>query len=431
MAAASPSASASPAAREASAKPAILGGEPVRKAAFPDWPVVESNDEQGVEQAVKSAAWNRRTGDRVQTFEREWAGRIGAKHALATNGGTTALYAALAALEVGPGDEVIVPPYTFIATVNAVLLHHALPVFVDTDPQTHQIDAKKIEAAITPRTRAIVPVHIAGAPCDLDAVMAVANKHGIAVVEDACQAHLAEWRGRSVGLHGAIGCFSFQASKNLNCGEGGCLVTQDEGLLVAASAFHNNGGSLHGSNGDLRTGMGSNLRMTELQGALLLSQMERIEAQAKRRTANAALLDELLAHAPGVTPAKIYDGCTRNAYHLYMLRYEPEAFAGMSKKRFLDAIKAEGVPLSGGYSPLNKQDFLEKTFSSRPFKAIYSDKQMADWRARNHTPVNDELCERACWFSQTTLLAGKSDMEQIADAFRKVQRNAAAIVAAG
>ncbi len=416
------------AARGAASKPAILGGEPVRQEPFPEWPRIESNDERGLLATLRSREWYRRGGDRVSAFERQWAERLGVRHAVATNGGTTALYAALAALEIGPGDEVIVPPYTFIATVNAVLLHHALPVFVDSDPRTHQIDATKIEAALTPRTRAILPVHIAGAPCDLDAVLRIANRYDIAVVEDACQAHLAEWRGKPVGAHGDAGCFSFQASKNLNCGEGGCLTTNDERLAQAASAFHNNGAALHGSTEGARAGHGCNLRMTELQASLLLTQTERIEAQAKRRSANAARLDKLLAGVPGIEPAAVHQGCTRNAYHLYMLRYDPAAFAGMSKAKLQEAMQAEGAPLSGGYSPLNRADFLNQTFASRAFRSIYPDKRISEWRERNHTPANDRLCERAFWFGQTTLLANKRAMEQIAEAFRKVQRHAAAIV---
>ena len=414
------------AAKTSAEKPALLGGKPVRTESFPSWPMVERNDEKKLLEALHSRTWNARNGGLTRSFEAAWAKKTGAAHALATNGGTTALHAAMAALELGPKDEVIVPPYTFIATINAVLLHHALPVFVDTDFETHQIDASKIEAAITPNTRVILPVHIAGSPADLDAILAVGKKHNIAVVEDACQAHLGEWRGKKVGTLGAMGCFSFQASKNLNCGEGGCLVTNDEEMLVRASAFHNNGGSMHGSLGhggsNERMGTGSNLRMTEFQAAILHSQMERLDEQVERRSANAAYLDKVLADVPGVNPARLYEGTTHSAYHLYMLRYEPEAFAGMSKARFIEAIQAEGVPLSGGYHPLNHDSFLENTFATRPFKAIYSDKEMARWRMRNQTPVNDRLCREAFWFGQTTLLAEKKDMEQIAEAFGKVQR---------
>jgi dTDP-4-amino-4,6-dideoxygalactose transaminase len=227
-----------------------------------------------------------------------------------------------------------------------------------------------------------------------------------------------------------MGAFSFQASKNLNCGEGGCLVTSSDAHIASASAFQNNGSPVHDSGAASSVAHGCNLRMTELQASVLLSQMERIEAQARRRTENAAYLDKLLADVPGITPAAIHDGCTRNAYHLYMLRYDREAFAGMPKEKLQKAMQAEGIPLSGGYSPLNKTDFLEKTFASRPFRAIYSEKQIAEWRERNHTPVNDKLCGEAFWFGQTTLLAEKSGMEQIAEAFRKVQRHAADVAAA-
>ncbi|MBI1353875.1 MAG: aminotransferase class I/II-fold pyridoxal phosphate-dependent enzyme [Acidobacteria bacterium] len=413
------------AAKTGSDKPAVLGGKPVRTESFPSWPLVEKNDEKLLLETLRSRLWNRRNGRNTESFEKAWATKIGAGHAVATNGGTTALYAGLAALDIGPKDEVIVPPYTFIATVNAVLQHHALPVFVDTDFQTHQIDPSKIEAAITKNTRVILPVHIAGSAADMDAILAIGKKHGIPVLEDACQAHLGEWRGRKLGTLGAAGCFSFQASKNLNCGEGGCLVTNDRDLAVRASAFQNNGNPLHGDGKN--RGYGSNLRMTEFQASVLHAQMERLDEQAARRSANAAYLDGLLADVAGVTPARRYEGCTRSAYHLYMLRYEPEAFGGMSKARFMEAVKAEGIPLSGGYHPLNHDDFLEKAFQTRAFRAVYSSGEMAKWRERNVTPVNDRLCGEAFWFGQTTLLGERSDMEQIAEAFHKIHRFAGEI----
>ena len=391
-------------------QPAILGGKPLRTQPFPSWPVVERNDEKKLLETLRSKLWNRRGGSRTAGFEQSWAAKLGAGHAVATNGGTTALYAALAALDVGPKDEVIVPPYTFIATVNAVLQHHALPVFVDTDFETHQIDASKIEAAITKSTRVILPVHIAGSAADMDAILAIGKKHRIPVLEDACQAHLGEWRGRKLGTLGAVGCFSFQASKNLNCGEGGCLVTNDAELAVRASAFHNNGNPMHGDGKN--RGYGSNLRMTELQAALLESQMERLDEQAARRSANAAYLDELLAEVPGIAPARLHEGCTRSAYHLYMLRYEPAAFAGMAKARLIEAVKAEGIPLSGGYSPLNHDPFLDRAFQTRAFRAIYSPDELRAWGERNVSPVNDRLCGEAFWLGQTTLLSDRTAMER-------------------
>ena len=405
-------------------KPALLGGKPIRTERGRRWPIINKKDESGWLDVLRSKQWNRRGGTAVAEFERSWADKLGAKHAIATNGGSTALLAGLYALDIGPGDEVIVPPYTFIASVNSVLLRHALPVFVDTDRATLQIDASKIEAAITSRTRAIMPVQLGGSMADMDAVMAIAKKRGLAVIEDACQSHLAEWRGRKAGAVGDIGCFSFQASKNLNCGEGGAIVTNDDGLAERASAFHNNSNPLHVSPGGARQGIGSNLRMTEFQGALLMAQFERLEDQARQREQNAQYLTELLDSIPGVTPARMYDGCTRNAYHLYMFRYDAAEFAGLPRSRFLEAIKAEGIPASSGYRPLNRDKFIEDALNSRGFQAIYPEKRISQWRETNHCPENDRACAETVWLSQSQLLGERREMDQIAEAVRKIRAHA-------
>ena len=279
----------------------------------------------------------------------------------------------------------LVPPYTFIATVNVVLLQHALPVFVDTDRETFQIDAKKIEERITPRTRCILPVHMGGASAEMDLILELARKHKLSVVEDACQSHLAEWRDQPVSTVGDIGCFSFQASKNLNCGEGGALITNNDELIARAERFHTNGGSVGKADNPIphRTN-GCNLRMTEFQGALLAAQYDRVEEQAREREDNAGYLTSLFDEIDGISPARMHEGCTRNAYHLYMFRYDPQAFAGLPREGFVKALRAEGVHCSTGYRPLNKDKFLEHTFQSRAFRSIYSDKELSDWRERNH-----------------------------------------------
>lgn len=412
-------------------KPALLGGTPVRSEAFPGWPVVEKNDEEQWMEVLRSKQWYRRGGHYVDDFEKTWAEKLGAKRCVATNGGTGALWSALNALEVGPKDEVILPPYTFIATVNVVLLQHALPVFVDTDRATLQIDADKIAAAISPRTRAIMPVHMGGSVANMDRVLEVARKHNVAVIEDACQAHLAEWRGKKVGTLGDLGCFSFQASKNLNCGEGGALVTNNEEWAARAEAFHDNGNvpNLNPNNQD-RKMHGCNLRMTEFQGALLLSQMERLEKQAQTREQNAKYLSKMLAEIAGIQPARMYDGCTRNAYHIYMFRYDADAFEGLPRGLFLKALNAEGIPCSGGYRPLNKDPFLKNTFATRAFRAIYSEREIHEWEERNQAPENEKLCEEAVWMGQSRLLGPRSDMGQVAEAVRKIHRHAGALKAA-
>jgi dTDP-4-amino-4,6-dideoxygalactose transaminase len=402
-------------------KLAIAGGTPVRRQPFPSWPLIKDNDERAWTEVLRKGRWNRLNGNYAKQFEETWAATMGAKHCLATANGTSALLTALNVLEVGPGDEVIVPPYTFVATINVVLMQHALPVFVDSDRETFQIDARKIEAAITPRTRCLLPVHMAGAAADLDTILAVAKKRNLPVIEDACQAHLGEWRGKKLSTLGDLGCFSFQASKNLNSGEGGALLTNRPDLYSRAWSFHNNG------NGTPRMN-GCNLRMTEFQAALLLTQLSRVEEQSKIREQNAAYLTAMLKEIPGIAPAKMYEGCTRSAHHLYMFRYDPARFANAPRQKFLAAMKAEGIPCSAGYSPLNKEEFLTNTLNSRAFRAIYTAQQLAEYRERNNCPENDRLCEEGVWFTQTMLLGSRQDMEQIAEAIRKIQRQAAALV---
>jgi dTDP-4-amino-4,6-dideoxygalactose transaminase len=405
--------------------PALLGGAPVRTAPFPAWPVADASEEQALAEVIRSGQWFRVGGKQVDRFEAEYAKLTGSPHCLATANGTSSLIVSLQALGLGAGDEVIVPPYTFVATVNAVLLFHALPVFVDTDPETFQIDARKVEAAITERTRAIVPVHLGGSAADLDTILEVANRRGVPVIEDACQAHLSEWKGRKLGTWGKAGCFSFQASKNLNAGEGGAILTADASLLEACYTYHNNSRG-RGQRGVDFTyqGPGVNLRMTEFQAALLLAQMTRLEAQARRRDENAAYLTGLLRAIPGITPAKLHPSCTRNAYHIYMSRYDASAFAGLPRATFLKALRAEGIPVSPGYTPLNREPFLETTFAGRGYQRVFAKEQLAGWRARNHCPENDRLCGEAFWMGQTALLGTRADMDQIASAIRKVQAHA-------
>jgi dTDP-4-amino-4,6-dideoxygalactose transaminase len=414
-------------ARRAQRGASLAGGAPVRSTPFPSWPVADGHEEQALVSVIRSGRWNR--GENVAAFESKYAALTGAKACLATANGTSALITTLAALGVGAGDEVIVPPYTFVATVNAVLMMQALPVFVDSDRETFQIDARKVEAAVNDRTRVLLPVHLGGSSADLDALLEISRRRNLTLVEDACQAHLAEWRGRKVGTHGKAGCFSFQASKNLNSGEGGAILSDDEDLIETCYRFHNNSRGRRSTGDDFTyRSTGANLRMTEFQAALLNAQMARIEAQARTREANAAYLTTLLKQIPGISPARMYDGCTRNAYHLYMFRYDPSHFSGLPRAAFLKALAAEGVPAQAGYSPLNKEPFLETALASRAYRAIYSSQRLDRWREGNRCPENDRLCSEAVWLTQTMFLGPRRDMDDIAEAIRKVQTHAARLV---
>jgi dTDP-4-amino-4,6-dideoxygalactose transaminase len=387
------------------------------------WPIYDRTEEEALLAVLRSGHWGRTTGKRVGEFEQKYAALTGAAHCVATANGTSALIAALNAIEIGPGDEVLIPPYTFVATLNVVLLQHALPVFVDTDLESFQMDPAKLEAAATPATRAVVPVHIGGSPADLDAILPLAKAKGWKVVEDACQAHLGEWRGKKLGTLGDCGCFSFQASKNLNSGEGGALITSDEELYNRAWAFHGNGrGRKAQMAGFAYASNGANLRLTEFQAALLMAQMARLETQSRQREENAAYLTKMLKEIPGIAPAKLYAGATRSAWHLYMFRYDSRAFGGAPRAAFLKALQAEGVPASGGYSELNKEPFLDRLLQSRHYTRIYGEKRLREWKERNVCPRNDRLCREAVWFTQTQLLGPREEMERIAAAIRKIQK---------
>ncbi|QEC51322.1 dTDP-4-amino-4,6-dideoxygalactose transaminase [Anseongella ginsenosidimutans] len=407
-------------------KPALLGGPKAHPGEFPGWPVFDQTEEKALLDVLDSGTWGRLGGSVVAAFEKEYSKVFGVNHCLGVSSGTSALYTILGAMDLGPGDEVVIPVYTFIATYNVVVLNYALPIFADTDIESFQVDANKIEEAISPQTRAIMPVHIGGSPADLDTLLAIAGKRNIPLIEDACQAHLAEWKGKKVGSYGLAGAFSFQSSKNLNSAEGGAVTTNSEQFVQACYRFHNQGQG--GQTAAFNPGEGtraSNLRLTEFQGGLLLAQMTRTEEQARRRNENASYLTELLNEIPGIMPAKLYEGTTRSAWHLYMFRYDKEYFAGLSREKFIEALNAEGVPCSSGYGPMNRQDYVTGLAKNKHYLRIYGEKVMNQWLERSQCPQNDKLTtEQGVWFYQTMLLGKRTDMEQIADAIRKIREYA-------
>jgi len=409
--------------------PAVLGGSPVRTKPWPAWPIWNKDtDEKLVVDDLRSGIWSR--ASLVTQFEQEWAAYIGTKRSLTVVNGTNALIASLLQMGIGGGDEVIVPPYTFIATVAAVLATGAMPVFVDTDVATWQIDAGKIEAKITPRTRAIIPVHILGLPADMLRIMEIAKKHDLVVIEDACQAHGAEIDHRRVGSFGHAGCWSFQNSKNLAIGEGGAITSNDEQFMDKCYSYHNYGNPYGSVVGQVNAGTliaGNKLRLTEYQAAIGLGQLKRLQGETEKRNENAAYLRGKLSKIPGVIPYKLYDNVTRAAFHLFPFRYEKEGFKGLPRAAFLKALNAEGIPCSEGYAPLNKMPYLENAFGSKNYRKMYAaaELDMHAFNERNNCPLNDKLCnEEAVWFYQSLLLADKPDMDDIVNAIEKIHANA-------
>jgi perosamine synthetase len=415
---------------------ATLGGLPIRTKKWPEWPIwnIEA-DEKIVVDDLRSGIWSR--AGLVKEFEAKWAGVIGTKRCLAVVNGTNALTTALLQLGIGGGDEVIVPSYTFIGTVAPVLATGAMPVFVDTDRETFQIDVTKIEAKITPRTRAIVPVHILGLPVDIEKIMAIAKKYHLLVVEDACQAHMAEVNHKRVGSFGDAGCFSFQNSKNLAIGEGGAINSNDDQFMDKCYSYHNYGNPYGSVVGSVDAGTliaGNKLRLTEYQAAIGLSQLKRLEEQTNLRNENAAYLRNKIKDMPGIIPYKLTPNVTKAAFHLFPFRYDKDAFKGLSREAFIKALTAEGVPVSSGYAPLNKMPYLENAFQSKNYKRMYSAKMLdiKKYMQRNDCPANDKLCnEEAVWLFQSMLLGSKADMDDIATGIEKVYSNAEAIKKAG
>jgi perosamine synthetase len=405
-------------------KAAILGGTPVRAKPFQSWPIWDRSAEESILSVLRSGNWFRGRGTKVSEFEKKYAELMGTKRCLATASGTTALLVALHVLGIDAGDEVITSPYTFIATYNVLFLSKVLPVFADTDPETFQINPDKIEERINKNTKAILPVHILGLPADMDRINAIAKKHNLLVIEDACQAWMAEWKGKKCGTLSDLGCFSFQNSKHLPAGEGGAIVGNDDEIMDRCYSFHNCGrpyGSVkRTSSYPVR---GSNRRMQEFQAVILMSQMKRLENDTETRNRNAKYLTSRIKDIPGILPHKLYKEVTRAAYHLYPFRYKKEYFNGLPRDKFLSALRAEGIPCSGGYGPQYKDGLIEDALNSTGYKRLYSRERLNKYRRENHYPDNDQLCKEAVWFGQNMLLGSKKDIDDIGDAILKIYEN--------
>lgn len=412
--------------RKMADKLALLGGDPVRTEGWTNWPIWDPEAEDPALSVLRSGKWYREWGTQVDKFEKMYAELIGTKRALATASGTTALETALHVMGVDAGDEVIVSPYTFIATYNVVFNQKALPVFADTDQETFTINPHKIEEKINERTKAILPVHILGLPCDMNRINAIAKKHNLVVIEDACQAWLAEYDGKKCGNLGDLGCFSFQNSKHLPSGEGGAVTGNDDDIMDLCHSYHNCGRP-YGKTRNEFTGYpfrGGNKRMMEIQAVILMSQMKRIQEDADKRLENALYLNSKLREIPGIIPYKLADGGTRSAYHLYPFRYKKEYFDGLQRDKFLQALSAEGVTCSAGYGPQYHDGLMEEALTSKGYKRLFSEQRLNDYREELHNlPDNDQLTKEAVWLFQFMLLGNQQDMDDIVNAVQKIYDN--------
>ena len=392
---------------------AINGGTPLRTIPYPVWPVYDETEKQAILEVLESRQWGT-LGPCVLAFEKEFAEYLGAARVQTVNSGTVSLEVILRALGIGPGDEVIIPPYTFIATATAVLMVGAIPVFADIDPASNNMDPQKAEEAITPRTRAIMPVHIAGVPADMDAFTALAGKYKLSLIEDAAQAHGSEWNGRKVGSLGTAGSFSFQLSKNMSAGEGGAIVTNDEELAEKTWSIHHVGRKKDGVWYGHYT-LSSNLRMTDWQAAILRSQLTRLDGQIDTREKNVKLLNNLLGEIDGVEPFTRDPRATRVTHHLYMFRYNTEVFDGIPKNHFVEALTAEGIPAHSGYTPIQKQPL----FKTEEVLRITSGMDYASVEL----PAADKACDETAWLTQDALRGVEKDMNDVRSSILKIRDN--------
>ncbi|MGH3763455.1 DegT/DnrJ/EryC1/StrS family aminotransferase [Actinophytocola sp.] len=403
--------------------PAIELGPPVRTAPWPSWPVYGDVEAGLLRAAVEAGIGSAADGPLKLEFERRWAALTDCRHALGVANGTVSLEIAMRALGIGSGDEVIVPPYTFAATATAVLTVGALPVFADIEPDSYNLDPAAVAASVTERTRAVIVVHLGGAPADLDALTELCGRHGLALIEDAAHAHGARWRGRPVGGFGAFGSWSFQASKNLSAGEGGALITDDADLAEAAWSLHNCG-RRPSEPWYAHFELGANHRLTEWSAAVLLAGLDRLPGELARREANASYLDSELSTIDGVRPLGRDPRVDTHAHHLYLFRFDPAAFAGLDRDSFVAALRHHGIPASVGYpEPLYRQPV---------FARARFDHRATGWTPDNpltrygdlHLPVCERACAETVWLPQSLLLAPESEMADVVAAVRQIRRAA-------
>lgn len=400
---------------------ALLGGEKAKSKPFPIWPHYDEAEERALKQVLESRIWWRTPGTKTLEFEQAFAKFHGARHGIAVTNGTAALEVTMAGLGIGAGDEVILPDFTFVATASAVLFANALPVLVDVDPGTYCINPDLVEEAITPRTKAVIAVHMGGHPADLDRLKKITDRKKLALIEDSSHAHASEWKGKRIGTFGVAGTFSFQSSKLMTAGEGGIIICNDEKFERQARSVHDCG-RMPGEWFYSHFIYGSNYRLSEWQGAVLQAQLGRLDEQTKVRHRNARLLDRLLGTIPGITPQKLDERCTRNGQYAYIFHVNKKEFAGIATDRFIAAMNAEGIPNQASYPPLHQLHM----FRNGEYRKRLCGKQAKERHAflKRRFPVTQKAAWETVWIPQPALLGDEEDVEEIAASLSKIQKHA-------
>ena len=405
-------------------KLALLGGTPVAGGkTWPEWPQASEAALGRVTETVRSGKWCRidiKNGN-VDQFEKAFAELLEAKGCVCVGSGTQALHTVVEAMGLGPGDEIITSPYTDMGTIQGILCARALPVLADIDRASFQIDPDDVERKITKHTKAIIPIHIMGQSCDMDRIMEIAARHNLRVIEDACQAHLGEYKGRKLGTIGDAGCFSFQSSKVIACGEGGGIISNNPKLLEDCYTVQN-----HGTNRQGRSvTIGPKYRMNELEAAILLAQLDQAVQQNETRNANARYLYEKFRDFAPLVPQKLYEGGTKGSFYLYTWAFHDEEWGGISRDTFLKAVRAEGINLSPYIkNGLHQEAWTGNIVARREYKALYSPARLEQFKDELYLPGVDWVCDHMVMlWASGPLLAARNDMDDIVNAVMKVWEN--------
>ncbi|PYV04897.1 MAG: hypothetical protein DMG10_06505 [Acidobacteria bacterium] len=404
------------------ARLAIKGGKPIRTKPFPGWPEFGEEEKKVLMLVLQGRNWGGYPSPNTyaKILNERFAAFQGARYGVACANGTVSLEVALKAGGLRPGDEVIVPAYTWVGTAAAVLFAQGVPVFVDSDPANYCMDPKAFEAAITSRTSAVIPVHLGMEMADMDAILPVARRRQLFVIEDCAHAHGAQWKGLGAGSLGAFGSFSMQSSKLLTAGEGGMILTSNEEFYERCQTLINCGRPSPTDRYKYRS-IGHNHRMTEFQTALLLAQLGRLPEQTERRLKNARLLAQKLEGITGIRPLSWDARITRPAIYHYLLRYDPSGFGGTHRDVFLRSLRAEGIPAEGAfYEPVYRAplwDFRRENF------AVFAGSQVDYSKVR--CPVAEKAAyEESVWLHHSLLLGDANDVRDIAEAIAKIQASA-------
>jgi len=404
---------------------AILGGPKARPQPYPAWPVWDQRDIEAVSEVIKSGRWGGYPypGPKTAELARKFTELQGGDFAVPMANGTVTMEAALRAAEIGWGDEVIVPAYTFQATAAAPMAAGAVPVIVDVDPHNYCLDPKAAARAVTPRTRAIIPVHLGSNMADMDAIMALADKHNLVVVEDCAHAHGAKWKGHGAGTIGHFGSFSLQSSKTLTSGEGGILLCRTEELARKVMAVIDCGRG-HAGEGGSEAGasplMGGNFRLSELQAALALVGIDRFPAQAKEREQMAAYMDEALSEVPGVRVLPRDPRHTTRSFYQYIFAIDPAVF-GVEHDVLCAALEAEGVLAEVGYEAMHHYSLFQPQNSKLAVPNAFPER--FDF-SRMSLPVAERASEHeAVWLDESIFRAGRQGVDDALAALRKIQKN--------